>query len=221
MRTLLAIATAALLAGCASNVDTTKTGSVAGEKAGSVVRVDLFDGGHGSGVYIGNGIVLTAGHVGYGQQTVTLKLDNGTVQFADVLWVNTKYDVAALKPVRGEDMTAAHLSCRAPAVGETITAAGSPGQEDNLYIPGAVAGAERKSNPWESVVVASLNMTGGISGGGVFDRYGDVVGIVVGGQLGVVGQADNPAKRMDYDLSQTGLAYVVPGDAICSLMGRA
>jgi serine protease Do len=218
MRTLIAIATAALLCGCASNVDSINTGST---KASPVVRVDLFDGGHGSGVYIGNGIVLTAGHVGNGQQTVTLKLDDDTVQFADVLWVNTKYDVAALRPVRPQDMTAAHLSCRAPAVGEAITAAGSPGQEDNLHIPGAVVGAERKSNPWESVVIASLNMTGGISGGGVFDKYGDVVGIVVGGQLGVVGSADNPAKRMDYDLSQTGLAYVVPGDAICALMGRA
>lgn len=215
MRTLLAIATAALLAGCASNVDSTKTGSVP-DKAGSVVRVDLFDGGHGSGVYIGNGVVLTAGHVGNGQQTVTLKLDNGTVQFADVLWVNAKYDVSALKPVRGSDMQAAHLACRAPVVGESVTAAGSPGQEDNLYIPGAIVGAERQSKPWESVVVASLNMTGGISGGGVFDKYGDVVGIVVGGQLGVVGEKDGK-----YDLSQTGLSYVVPGDAICSLLGRS
>lgn len=215
MRTLIAIAAAALLAGCAVNVDTTTTSAIK-TTASSVVRVDLMDGGHGSGVYVGNGLVLTAGHVGRGQTVVTLKLDNGTAQAADVTWVNDTYDVAALRPVRPQDMRASRLSCRAPAVGEVITAAGSPGQEDNLHIPGAIVGAERKSGPWGSVVVASLNMTGGISGGGVFDKYGEVVGIVVGGQLGVVGEKDGK-----YDLSQTGLSYVVPGDAICGLLGRS
>lgn len=184
--------------------------------ASSVVRVDLMDGGHGSGVYIGNGIVITAGHVGIGQKTVMLHLDDGTVQSAEVLWVNQKYDVAALAPIHPAAMQASQLSCRAPVRGDHVTTAGSPGREDDLYIPGEIVGDERKSDPWAAVVVAAMPATGGISGGAVFDHSGQVVGITVGGMLGLAGQHGD-----GLDLSQTGIAYIVPGSVICGLMGRA
>lgn len=208
-----ALIAASMLAGCAST-DPIVTGGV--PSASSVVRVDLLDGGHGSGVYIGNGIVVTAGHVAKGQKTVVVKLDNGTVQSAEVVWVNEAYDVAALRPIRPSDMRASELSCRAPMRGEVVVTAGSPGSEDNLYIPGTIVGSERTSGNWKSVVVASMPATGGISGGAVFDAYDNVVGITVGGMLGVASYNEDGT----FDLSQTGLSYIVPGNAICDLLGR-
>jgi S1-C subfamily serine protease len=185
--------------------------------ASSVVRVDLASGGHGSGVYIGNGIVLTAAHVTKGQKVVTLKLDDDTVLSADVLWINEDYDVAALRPISPNKMASSTLSCRPPVRGDIVVTAGSPGREDDLYIPGTIVGNERKSAPWRSVVIAAMPATGGISGGAVFDQSDNVVGITVGGMLGVSHRSDDGK----YDLSQTGLAYIVPGSAICHLLGRA
>lgn len=208
-RLLYAVSIAAVLAGCATSV-----ASGGDPMAASVVRVDLFDGGHGSGVNIGGGIVLTAGHVGKGQKSVAIKDSNGIVHAADVLWVNEAYDVAALK-YDGTDIESAHLSCRTTSIGEQVVAAGSPGQEDNIYIPGVIVSNERASGPWTVVVVASLAATGGISGGPVYAADGDVIGLVVGGQIGYV-----PRENNEYNLSQTGLAYVVPASAICGLLGR-
>lgn len=215
--TLLA-ASALAVVGCAAKLDASTTASVQRTPlASSVLRVDLPDGGHGSGVYIGNGVVITAGHVAKGQKTVMLHLDNGTVQSAEVLWVNEKYDVAALTPIFPTFITPSFLSCEKPTRGEAIVTAGSPGQENDLYIPGTIVGNERKSAPWESVVVAAMPATGGISGGAVFDQYDQVVGITVGGMIGAAYYAPDGKP----DLSQTGLSYIVPGSAICGLLGRA
>lgn len=208
-----ALFAASMLAGCAST-DPIETGGV--PSASSVVRVDLMDGGHGSGVYIGNGIVVTAAHVAKGQKFVNLKLDNGTVQSAEVLWVNEAYDVAGLKPLRPGDMRASQLACRAPHRGEVVVTAGSPGSENDLYIPGTIVGNERESGNWKSVVVAAMPATGGISGGAVFDTYDNVVGITVGGMLGIAAFNEDGT----FDLSQTGLSYIVPGNVICDLLGR-
>ncbi|MBZ9921788.1 serine protease [Mesorhizobium sp. BR1-1-7] len=214
--TLLA-ASALCVVGCASGLtDPIRTAAI-NEQASSVVRINLTDGGHGSGVYIGNGVILTAGHVAAGQKMVMVKMDNGTVQTAEVLWVNEAYDVAALAPVHPNQMKASWLSCRKPTVGDDIVAAGSPGDNDDLYIPGKIAGAERGNAVWKSVVVGSVTAGHGISGGGVFNDAGEVIGILVGGALDYT---SNPVEGKPVDLTSLGLAYIVPGSAICQLLGR-
>lgn len=205
-----------LLAAC-SSVDKIETASV--PSAGSVVRINTMAAngqqGHGSGVYIGNDIIITAAHVVKGRSNVVLRLDNGASQGAEVLWINEEYDVAAVRPAAPSAMTAAPLDCRSPERGETIIAAGSPGGEDDLFIPGVVVGNLRKTGHWSQTIVVAMPATGGISGGPTFDAQGEVVGIVVGGMLGLAYQE---GARMD--LSQTGLSYVVPASAICLLLGR-
>lgn len=219
--TLLA-ASALTVVGCSSQlldpIVTNASASAINKQASSVVRVDLTDGGHGSGVYIGNGIILTAGHVAKDQKVVMVKMDNGTVQSADVLWVNADYDVAALAPVHPDQMMASFLSCGTPKIGDSIVAAGSPGNENDLYIPGKIAGAEHGNAVWKSIVVSSVPAGHGISGGGVFDDAGEVVGILVGGSLDYT---VDPVDGRPLDLTSTGLSYIVPGSAICKLLGRA
>lgn len=214
-------ASALAVVGCASQlIDPIVTNAAAAsinEQASSVVRIDLNSGGHGSGVYIGNGVIITAGHVAKGQKMVMVKMDNGTVQYADVLWVNEAYDVAALAPANPNQMSSSPLSCRTPIVGDAVVAAGSPGTENDLYIPGKIAGNERGNSIWKSVVVGAVSASHGISGGGVFNDAGEVVGIMVGGPLDYT---VDPAEGKPMDFTSTGLAYIVPGSAICKLMGR-
>ncbi|MBZ9888140.1 serine protease [Mesorhizobium sp. BR1-1-3] len=225
--TLLAASCLATVAaaGCAAGTIDPVTTSAVGDGCGlmcppppasSVVRIDLSGGGHGSGVYIGNGVILTAAHVAKGEKMVMVKMDNGTVQSADVLWVNEAYDVAALAPVHPNQMSPSPLSCRTPTVGDAIVAAGSPGDNDNLYIPGKIAGNERSNAVWKSVVVGNVTAGHGISGGGVFNDAGEVVGILVGGAL------DYTPDPVDgkFDLTSMGLAFIVPGSAVCGLLGR-
>lgn len=103
--------------------------------AGPVFRVNVAL-GHGSGVAIGNGLVLTAAHVVGDAATVKLKAENGREISADVLWTNKAHDVALLRVA--EDVATADLNCRMPKRGQTIVAAGSPMHEDDLFIPGSI-----------------------------------------------------------------------------------
>lgn len=88
----------------------------------SVVYVDT-DRGHGSGVHIGDGYVLTAGHVADGAKTIQLKTAGGKFQPAEVLWLNKEYDIALLR-TDGAGIGAATLSCRYAHTGEDIRAIG-------------------------------------------------------------------------------------------------
>jgi S1-C subfamily serine protease len=55
-------------------------------------------------------------------------------------------------------------------------------------------------------------MASGMSGGPAYDQYGDVIGI----NVGVI----DPHGEKD-KASASGFAFVVPGSAVCGLLGRA
>jgi S1-C subfamily serine protease len=195
----------------------TMTSPASSPRASSVVRVDIAgpDGiaGHGSGVNIGGGLILTARHVTVGQKSVIIHTDSGDDVSADVLWENQKYDLAAVQAPDGID--ASPLACVTPKRGDAVIAAGNPGDEDDLYIPGTVVGDLRHNKgPWADAVIVAFPVSGGVSGGPAFDANDNVVGIVVGAQLSNVGDA------IRQDGSLTGIAYVVPASTACKLLGR-
>lgn len=202
MKRLIVIAAVALLAGCASTPLRTPH-----PKSGAIVMVG---GGHGSGVYIGSGILLTSAHVVGDEKTVMLKSPDGYVQPATVAWVSEKYDIAAIQPVNPERFKAAPVDCRVPSVGAYAVAYGSPLHDEFLYLPGVIAGLPVKLGAFESVSRATIPVTSGNSGGAVFGDDGDVIGIVAA--IAVSDLGGTP--------SQTGLAYFVPGNVICGLLGR-
>jgi len=208
----LSLALAALLAGCA-------TPQTIAPQLTSLVRVNVND-DHGSGVYIGNDIVITAAHVVRGATGVQLLSEGGLVQSATVLWASEEYDIAAIRVSNGGQYRAARMICAVPKVGETLTAGGSPLNEDFLYIPGTVVGGERVAGPWASVVVTALPATSGNSGGPTFDDYGSVVGIVVGVMTNAIAKTEKPTTGYDFDRTQVGLSYVVPASTVCRLLGR-
>lgn len=204
MRTLIAIAAAALLAGCAVNVDTTTTGSVLPDSAVKIVLAN----GHGSGTVIGDGYVLTAAHVAEGNETVKLKLSDNSISTAEVLWVNKKYDVALLRTKA--KTKASHLKCAGVKVGDTIKLAGNPIDIEFVTSAGKVVGGDRKWGPWEDVQIVDATVVPGMSGGGALDKNGNVVGITAGVQVAAVG----------FGASLTGFGAIVPSSAVCGLMGR-
>lgn len=172
----------------------------------SIVKV-LVGQGHGSGVHIGGGYVLTAAHVTQGKE-VKLRLTDGSEIAAEVLWENKTYDVALLRTEA--KLAASPLACRTAAVGERLTAHGNPLSFEFVSADGKVSGAAREFGHWKRVLPVDMTIVMGMSGGGVMDAHGNVVGISVGVMV---------ASLMGFP-SLTGFGAVVPSSVICNLMGK-
>lgn len=169
--------------------------------AGYSVKIDLSD-GHGSGVHIGGGYILTAAHVA-SKGNAEAVFDNGQKRPAQLLWSNSAYDVALLL-IEDAALQAAPLACDEPRVGSLFRAYGSPGNIDFVSTDGSVVGSAREYGPWKQIVVVDATIVMGMSGGALISR-GRVIGISVG--------------VMDLG-GPTGIGYAVPGSAICKLLAR-
>ena len=192
--------------GCAANVDGTKTGTIPA-KAGPSVRIEVAD-GLGSGVAIGNGLVLTAAHVVSTQPDVKVVLDNNRTIGGHVLWVNAEYDLALVRVNQPKALSTAHLSCRVADVGENVSADGNPMGLKFVTMRGYIASKPQEYAPkWKTAYLIDMTTIGGMSGGGLFDRYGDVIGTIVG-TLSATGQPYG------------SVGFVVPGRVACGLLGR-
>jgi S1-C subfamily serine protease len=225
MSKFLASATlVAVLAACVYGATVTKPAADTVPLADAMVRIDLYQddklrtkeafAGHGSGVYIGDEIIITAAHVTKGHAKVIVRSSDGMERPADVLWQNEKYDIAAIRAPA--PVTAAHLACVSPKRGDAVVAAGNPLDQDDVYVPGTIVGNERENGIGGKVVLTNAQLAPGMSGGPVYDPAGDVVGINVAVQT-----ADIGGDPFHHDFAMTGINYVVPASVVCDLLGRA
>lgn len=174
----------------------------------AVVKVRVA-GGHGSGVHIGGGYVLTAGHVATDNATVTVMRSNGGEMDAEVLWSNHgvgAYDVSLLYAPEMIGEASASLSCAPYYWGQDIIIVGNPRGTEFATTWGKVSGqfSTDFNTVWRDIAVIDISVFPGVSGGPVFDAVdGAVVGLLVGGYRG------------------SGYAVMVPGSAVCHMMGRA
>lgn len=178
--------------------------------AGATVRIEV-GGGHGSGVHIGDGYILTAAHVVDAEATVTVKLDTAEVRKGDVLWTNKAYDVALIRVASTRALAASPLSCRALPTGEEIYAIGNPMSMEFVTTWGRISGASGRVFNWHSAMPVTTPIGPGSSGGPIFDMQGRVVGLTVGAPLAPIG----------YGSSLMGIVYAVPSPAICTLLARS
>lgn len=183
--------------------------------AAAVVKVSL-KGGHGSGVHLGNGYVLTAGHVTTGAREVAVRTPHGEPMRGEVIAINYddlgRYDVSLVYVPELSGMPSAPLSCKAPYIGQSIRIVGNPSGDEFAFSWGRVSNigvvGYVENGWWRRLVGMDITAAPGVSGGPVFDEItGEVVGILVAGMV--------------TDRGTFGYSYMVPGDAICHVMGRS
>jgi serine protease Do len=180
----------------------------------STVLVDMPD-GHGAGVILPGGAIITNAHVVAGVDSVTLEAFDGARVDASVAWRGevSKLDVAILKPDRpiGEGVP---LRCADPRMGEQILAVGHPRTARWVVTSGRVAGLrkmhqdEDESPYW----LADLAINPGNSGGPVFDLYGQVIGMATA----LIGYG-NPMFGLS---GNTGISLITPSSALCEALAK-
>ena len=175
----------------------------------AVVKIELAT-GHGSGVHIGNGFIISAAHVAGKAKTVKLRSEGGKAVEGTVLWVNTTYDIALIKTEK-DAFGSAPLSCSPAHRGDYITAMGNPLGIEFVSSVGRIAGKAREVGPWKSVFVTDMTIVMGMSGGPVFNEDGEVIGITVGVM----------AASVAFSPSLVGFGYIVDSPSICGLLARA
>lgn len=173
------------------------------------VKVLVAD-GHGSAVHIGHGLYLTAAHVvAEATDTLIVQREDRSTKPATVLWSSSVYDLALIR-IADPDWTATlPINCEMAPAGLHITAYGNPKELSFLRAEGYVAGGEMSADRWASALPIDMTVLPGMSGGGVLDDSGRLVGIAVG----VLG-GGGPFP------SFTGFGLMVPTSAVCQVLGR-
>lgn len=177
-------------------------------RAQSSVMV-FHESGHGSGVHIGQGIILTAAHVVPRDNHVSVMTTTGQEMRADVIFIDREYDVAALRVAGHSGMMSSRISCRVPDIGEHIVTTGNPANLKFVTIWGRVSGPLQSIKLIKEVIVTDMTTIPGMSGGGVLDRWGRVVGTV---------SAVMTAPMFGVPLA---IGYVVPAATSCELLKRS
>lgn len=144
----------------------------------------------GSGViFTSEGHVITNAHVVDGAAKVTVKAadpdDNDEMHEyeAEVLGIDDATDIAVLKVTRDRPFDYAKLgNSDNVRVGQEVCAIGNPNTLTNSLTKGIVSGLDRVSLLQSSYACSTIQIdaavNNGNSGGGLFDMYGNVIGIV-------------------------------------------
>jgi S1-C subfamily serine protease len=146
----------------------------------SIARITIYDVsgravGIGSGVVVGNGTIVTSCHVASAGGTLQVKV--GAEQYsASVEVADEEYDLCRLS-VGGLTAPAVALgTVESLRTGQKVYAIGAP-QGLDLTISDGIVSALRDL-PQGKVIQTTAPISPGSSGGGLFDAYGKLVGIM-------------------------------------------
>ncbi len=140
--------------------------------------------GAGSGVIVeSNGIILTNNHVIQGAQKITVSLKNGKSYEAKVIGTDQQTDVAVLQ-INETGLTTARIGDSSQlVVGDLAVAIGNPlGQLGGTATAGIISALDREvtiDGKTMSLLQTDASINPGNSGGGLFNQYGQLIGIVV------------------------------------------
>ena len=160
----------------------------------------------GSGFIVDpSGLVLTNSHVVFGQQIITVTLDNGTAHAAQIVGADPLLDVALIRiaPPDSGALPAVKLGDSARLlVGEDVFAIGNPFGLDQTLTRGIVSAVNRilPGGSWsvrEPLIQTDAAINEGNSGGPLVDRCGDVVGI----NTSIIPEAQNIGFAIPIDLA--------------------
>ena len=145
--------------------------------------------GAGSGVIVDSkGYILTCNHVIEGASNITVTLKNGKKYTASLVGADPATDVAVIR-INGKNFPAAtYGDCKSLALGDRVVAIGNPlGQLGGSASCGIISSLDREleiGGRTMSLLQTDASINPGNSGGGLFDSYGNLIGIVVAKSTG-------------------------------------
>lgn len=143
--------------------------------------------GAGSGVIISTGgYIITNNHVIEEASNITVRLSDGSEYSATLVATDSRTDVAviAITPSEGVELNAATIgSSSSLTLGQTVIAIGNPlGKLGGTVTDGIISSLEREiameGSGTMTLLQTNAAVSPGNSGGGLFDLYGRLVGIV-------------------------------------------
>lgn len=140
--------------------------------------------GAGSGVIIAaEGYVITNNHVISGASKIVVRLTNGNEYEAKLIGTDASSDIAVLKITPDEELTVATLGSSSKlSIAEEVIVIGNPlGELGGTVTNGIVSALAREITiDGENMTLIQTNaaVNPGNSGGGMFNLYGELVGIV-------------------------------------------
>jgi serine protease Do len=206
----------------------------------SVVKIEAIDDkneemGHGSGVYIENGLILSVNHVFAGEKGSKIakfiaKMPDGTIFDLKIVKLIPEKDIAFLEPIKaGKALKKSKLSCTSPKLGDDIISMGNPTFLEFITTFGKVAGHKVSNSVTEfNIIPTDLVVAPGMSGGPTFNVKGEVIGLndaILTGPAGIAlapNDPDDPSKGVEPRKmsSYTGISMLIPGDDICEEMAK-
>lgn len=158
--------------------------------------------GAGSGVIISeDGYIITNNHVIDGASSIKVTLNDGSEIKAELVATDEQTDIAVIK-IEKSGLTPANFGESSSLnVGDLAVAIGNPlGQLAGSATEGIISGLEREitlDGRTMKLIQTSASINPGNSGGGLFDQYGNLIGIVV-------------AKSSGSNVE--GLGFAIPSD---------
>ena len=159
------------------------------EKKSRNSAVKIINGGHGSGSLLnfnGTYVVITAQHVIDGLDIgapVTVMTPNKEVQVGYIAYSDPESDIGFIylkrkfKSRRAVRYFPSYKLNEIPKVGSQIIYSGYPSSLNLLSIRGAVAGFE-KDKKGRTIIILNTFGWFGCSGSGVFNSYGELIGVL-------------------------------------------
>lgn len=146
-----------------------------------IVLIDT-DQGQGSGIVVGNGLILTNHHVMDGVTNATVTFTNGQkLDVKGIVESDAKKDIALIKTTKTfkTATVAIRPSSKGLAKGEKVVAIGSPIGLQNTVSEGIISSFRTINGV--SLIQTNADIDHGSSGGGLFDTSGQLIGMTSSG----------------------------------------
>jgi len=159
----------------------------------SVWRVVTYDAdnlpfGQGSGVVVGSEAVVTNCHVLAKAKRVAVKREKESFDAKLAMW-DVKRDLCQLQVVGLKAPAIWVADSKQIAVGQNVFAIGNPKGLESTMSAGLVSSLRRNAAGQLVLIQTSAAISGGSSGGGLFDAQGNLVGLTTLGSI--TGDAQN------------------------------
>ncbi len=153
----------------------------------TAVMIETGAGGHGSGFFITDDLILTNAHVVGFADTVRVTLSGKTTyDLARLVRTDRPRDIAILRLVEKQDKklyAVAPLSFAKPDIGDTVYVVGAPQYKklQDTLTSGIISAMRYDEKVRQAYIQSDVNVHGGNSGGPLYNKNGQVIGLSVSG----------------------------------------